>query len=491
MDIHQYYEAHRTISLSDITTDKHNRKLLGRMRDNVYGEEEESEENIELWICDEVHDDTDYAPEGSLDMGWLGYFVGKNKLLKKLIIRDFVPRSVDESFSDVLISFLKGVNSNRSIEKIDFDSFDLTNGSVFTSMDQFFKNNSQLYEISISGCNFGVEGCRSFALALGSCKSLQTLKLENNGIADEGLVDIITALSCCCNNHPYLDKLDLDGNRLSTNGCIALATLLQHSATELNSLDLSNNEINDEGIDALVPALMNGRLNSVRLHSNQHITAKGWKHFATVFGNFNIRSFYLSGNNIDDEAVTAFTMSLPSNAALENLIMNDIPITDNGWRSLKDLLCDKSSVNSTFLSNHTIKHMGLNMIKKRSLRILLGLNGSSDDKKEVAIAKVLKYHNDFDMQPFFEWEFKVLPLMLNWFKRASLIEMPVNFEPSISRRQLSSIYQFVRGMPVLYVEARLRKELEDIKALPQILLDQLSDERKRSIIEKLGLPPDT
>jgi len=392
---------------------------------------------------------------------------------------------VDESFSDVLISFLKGVNSNRSIEKIDFDSFDLTNGSVFTSMDQFFKGNSQLHYISISGCNFGVEGCRSFALALGSCKSLETLKLENNGIADKGLVYIITALSSCCNNHPYLDKLDLDGNRLSTNGCIA--TLLQHSAIELHTLDLSNNEINDEGIYALVPALMNGRLNSVRLHSNQHITAKGWKHFATVFGNFNIRSFYLSGNNIDDEAVTAFTMSLPSNAALENLIMNDIPITDNGWRSLKDLLCDKSSVNSTFLSNHTIKHMGANA---RSLRRLLGLNDDVD-KKEVAIIKVLKYHIDFDVQPFFEWEFSVLPLIIEWLERASWIEMPMNFDPNISRRKLSSIYQFVRGMPVLYVEARLRKELEDIKALPQILLDRRSDERKRSIIEKLGLPPDT
>lgn len=72
MDIH-YYEAHSTISLSDITTDKHNRKLIGRMRDNVYGEEEESEENIELCIRNNVYDDTDYAPEGSHDMGWLGW----------------------------------------------------------------------------------------------------------------------------------------------------------------------------------------------------------------------------------------------------------------------------------------------------------------------------------------------------------------------------------------------------------------------------------
>ena len=99
------------------------------------------------------------------------------------------------------------------------------------------------------------------------------------------------------------------------------------------------------------------------------------------------------------------------------------------------------------------------------------------------------------MLPFFEWEFKVLPLMINWVERASAITTPPNFQPSIGQRKLSSIYQFVRGMPVLYVEARLMKELEDIKAAElQLDLEEekrrvaLLQERKRSIIEKLGLP---
>ena len=63
------------------------------------------------------------------------------------------------------------------------------------------------------------------------------------------------------------------------------------------------------------------------------------------------------------------------------------------------------------------------------------------------------------------------------------------------------MYQFVRGMPVLYVETRLRKELEDIKAeekqmeeeerknLQQeefIQRKQLLMERKESIMKRLG-----
>ena len=109
--------------------------------------------------------------------------------------------------------------------------------------------------------------------------------------------------------------------------------------------------------------------------------------------------------------------------------------------------------------------------------------------------KILQCHNDLDMLPFFEWEFKVLPLVLSWLERASVLEMPAGFEPNIEERKLSTIYQFVRGMPVLYVETCLRKELEDIKAKEkqmeeeQLRLNQelqMLQERKESIMKKLG-----
>jgi hypothetical protein len=128
------------------------------------------------------------------------------------------------------------------------------------------------------------------------------------------------------------------------------------------------------------------------------------------------------------------------------------------------------------------------------VRSLLELN-ARDDKKEVATIKILQSHKDFDMQPFFEWEFKVLPLVVGWLERASECEMPEGFEPNIEERKLSTIYQFVRGMPVLYVETRLRKELEDIKAKEKQMEEeqlrlhqelQMLQKRKESIMKKLG-----
>lgn len=116
-----------------------------------------------------------------------------------------------------------------------------------------------------------------------------------------------------------------------------------------------------------------------------------------------------------------------------------------------------------------------------SLKPLLILN-RRNNKKEVAIIKILLNHNDFDMMPFFEWEFKVLPLMIDWLENASAItKLPTDFEPNIGPRKLSCIYQFVRGMPLLYVEAQLRKQLEDIKSKKSLMDEEKRQMEKRQL----------
>ena len=66
--------------------------------------------------------------------------------------------------------------------------------------------------------------------------------------------------------------------------------------------------------------------------------------------------------------------------------------------------------------------------------------------------------------------------------------MTRDYEANIGPRKLSSIYQFVRGMPLLYVETVLRKELEDIKVAQAQMKEamRLNEERKRIIMEQLG-----
>ena len=87
---------------------------------------------------------------------------------------------------------------------------------MFPMLSPFLKNNHNLTNINIRDCDFGIEGARLFALALGSItnKSLQKVELEDNNISEEGMVDVITALSM-----PSSRTFDLDGNCLRKDGC--------------------------------------------------------------------------------------------------------------------------------------------------------------------------------------------------------------------------------------------------------------------------------
>ena len=480
MTTHMYDAQANSIKVEDITTNESNRMILKRMRRN-------KDTNIFTLYIQNRHSTeegyNEYVPEGAKDMGWLGYFIGKSNDLEELDINadaEVIEPLLRGVTTDVIKPFFSGVSSNKSIRKLKFYSMDLLGGEIFTMLDQFFKNNISLEVLTINGCHLEEDGCwRHLALAIGNCNSLTELTLSNNNISDEGLVDIITSLSM----HPRLSTLDLEDNCLQKNGCIALATLLKCSVTGLQQLDLSSNELNDESIGVLVPVLKN--------YSHlESLTLEGWQYLATILEspNSNLKELNLYGrSNLDDKALTAFARALINNRSLHTLDLNyNQAITDEGREVLSKSLCDTSSIDSTFLSNHTLRFSGrLNGVP--SLRTMLTLN-SRDDKKEVAMIKILQHHDDFDMVPFFEWEFKVLPLMIDWFQRASSITMPSNYDPNIGSRKLSSIYQFVRGMPLLYVETYLMKELEDIKAAQKQKEEELVilEERKKSIMKRLG-----
>jgi len=481
MNTIQMYDAQAdTIKIEDITTDDTNRVILHRIKRNSGDDDYNHVLHIQNHHDDYDKHCIDYVPEGAKDMGWLGYFVGKNNHLKELELFN----NID---IDVLEPFIRGLNNNKSICKFNFYYIDLSGGQIFTMMGQFFKNNS-IGVIYMEECVIGVEGARLLALAIGSFNSLTELSLIHANIADEGLVNIITSLSM----HPNMKSLDLDGNQLQTNGCKALSTLLKCSCTKVEKLDLRSNEINDEGIDALVPVFKNyNNLQKLWLDNHISVTSRGWQKLASILAspNSKLKELHMSNSSIDDEAAAAFASSLVNNSSLSRLELYGIQlITEKGWGALSGLLCDTSSVKSTFLSNHTLQNVvGKPKDAFRRLdslgtvhQCLLSLNRRYI-KKEVAMIKIIQHHNDINMMPFFEWEFKVLPLMIGWFERASTIEMPKDYEANIGPRKLSSIYQFVRGMPDLYVETRLRQELEEIKAARLQM-----EERERGILERLG-----
>ena len=80
MDVNVYEAQADTIDVDDIARNSNNRIVMRRIKRN------NADENDELWIQNEHDEDEDgedcidYVPEGTDDMGWLGYFVGKHEI---------------------------------------------------------------------------------------------------------------------------------------------------------------------------------------------------------------------------------------------------------------------------------------------------------------------------------------------------------------------------------------------------------------------------
>jgi hypothetical protein len=232
-------------------------------------------------------------------------------------------------------------------------------------------------------------------------------------------------------------------------------------APELKFLSVDYNVIDDEGLQALVMGMRNCRnLERLNLSGNDLITAAGLRSLSTLFQSetCSLQTLFLSDMNIGDDGAVALADGLVGNKSLNHLHFDpDVAgITEVGWSAFSKLLCDKSSINSTYTSNHTLEIVGDDDDEFR------GTTTPPDVEKylrwnerlpQVAICKILLSHADLEMEPFFQWKLKFLPLVVTWFERASsLPEGLRRMLNALESRKLSVIFKFVRGMPMLVLD---------------------------------------
>jgi len=128
-------------------------------------------------------------------------------------------------------------------------------------------------------------------------------------------------------------------------------------------------------------------------------------------------------------------------------------ITESGWEAFSTVLCDTSSINATYCSNHVLRSIENFDDLPPNLRSLLELN-MLENEEHVAFEKILRYHSQLDMEPFLEWDLKVLPLAVSWFDKArGFSQNDDDEETNVDAMKLSAIYQFARAVPLMFVPA--------------------------------------
>ena len=374
------------------------------------------------------HGDGIFNSHAGGDFTTLGQYIATNTYITYLEI------NIDNIYANIATNrgLYDGIKSNSSITSLNlgYDD-DNPNLRIADEILQACQVNKNLTRLDISCYNLNSVndlqqngGDTAISATLNRCANLTHITLYSCRITDEHFLPMVEAMR----EHNSVEELCLSANLIGNTGGQALATLLEDSNCNLHTLELKGNQIGIIGVKAIANALSNNtKLKKLNLH-----------------------------NNPIDQPITT---------RIEDRITRE--------RIFYKVVCDKTSVNSTFSSNHTIEEI---LSTNHHLTCLLGCNKYL--KEYAAINKIFHCHPNIDMEPFFEMgiedserNLKGLPYVIDWFERAKEAVLDISFIkngvvkgretfsnvdariPLVDTRKLSAMYQFALAMPLLFVPA--------------------------------------
>ena len=280
--------------------------------DNADAEEQHNEEQFELAFGevhrhkrDDIRDIKNNNPlvksffiferndiNGFTDLSWnlLGRYIANNTHLQELHFSGI-------GFSDAtIVQLFQELTKSDSITNLNMGIFNIHMALRLSfgmagvqSMLPFLQNSPQLVKLNLSGNDIGSQGFESLVNALDG-GIIKHLDLDGCGIEDISPLgnvrlhhlEKITLNANRIHNIPPLENytgltsLSLYRNSIGIDGCRALAHLLLKEGSSLQTLNLNDNNVNDEGVEILVTSLKhNKKLNRLGLKKNIGITEKG------------------------------------------------------------------------------------------------------------------------------------------------------------------------------------------------------------------------
>ncbi|XP_053183444.1 NACHT, LRR and PYD domains-containing protein 3-like [Scomber japonicus] len=163
----------------------------------------------------------------------------------------------------------------------------------------------------LNDCNLTSNCCKELSSTLSSnSNELNHLNLSDNNLQDSGMELLCTGLK---NRHCRLKTLRLNRCSLTQRCCESLASVLSHPSSPLKELDLSDNDIEDSGVQLLCNGLenVNCKLENIRL-SFCNITEKGCGSLASAVKSnpSHLRELDLSYNHLGESGVKLISEAL-------------------------------------------------------------------------------------------------------------------------------------------------------------------------------------
>ncbi|KAM6894020.1 uncharacterized protein FYW49_020370, partial [Xenentodon cancila] len=214
----------------------------------------------------------------------------------------------------------------------------------------------------LSGCNISEEVCADLSSVLSSqSSSLTELDLSNNNLQDSGLEKLCPGLE---SPHCKLESLRLSNCNLSEEVCAGLSSVLSSQSSSLTELDLSNNHLQDSGLKKLCPGLESPhcKLESLRL-SGCNLSEEVCAGLSSVLSSqsSSLTELDLSNNHLQDSGLKKLCPGLESpHCKLESLRLSGCNLSEVVCAGLSSVLSSQSSsLTELDLSNNHLQDSGL------------------------------------------------------------------------------------------------------------------------------------
>ncbi|KAL2086396.1 hypothetical protein ACEWY4_017455 [Coilia grayii] len=239
---------------------------------------------------------------------------------------------------DMMASVLQGTSS--PLRELDMSDNDLQDEGVELLCVGLRHPQCKLQTLRLKQCHLSKASCDRMASVLqGTSSPLRELDMSDNDLQDEGV-----ELLCVGLRHPQckLQTLRLDWCHLSKASCDMMASVLQGTSSPLRELDMSDNDLQDEGVELLCVGLRHPQCKLQTLRLNQcHLSKASCDMMASVLQGTSspLRELDMSDNDLQDEGVELLCVGLRHpQCKLETLRLSGCQITHKGCSFLASAL---------------------------------------------------------------------------------------------------------------------------------------------------------
>lgn len=218
---------------------------------------------------------------------------------------------------------------NKSLQTLDLSACSTDSPenleAVFSKFDQFCSIRTLVVENLDADLNYVIE---SFGSSLNVNTKMEGLSLKENKIKQTQYCNFWELLA----ENRTLKKINVSKTEVTDKVCSKISGYLKHSELRLQELNLSRNQIGDQGLIELAHALkVNASLRVLNLSNNQ-IREGGIPEFVISLSlNYSLQDLCLSINKINNSGLSALSGFLRDNKTLKVLDISRNQFSDGGF----------------------------------------------------------------------------------------------------------------------------------------------------------------